>query len=120
MRDVTYPERLRLYDHPAALAELERAVPWFTTLLTLVRAVFLSETVTGNVHERYLTSVVLTNQMSACRSKIDTNLPVRAPSYLRIRRPSRRPLKRRYKMPTSRCLHLDQTVQSYTPRAVSE
>lgn len=37
MRDITYPDRLRLYDHPAARNELERTVPWFVTLLTTIR-----------------------------------------------------------------------------------
>lgn len=45
MRDITYPDRLKLYDHAAARSELERTVPWFVTLLTTVRRrcfVFLS------------------------------------------------------------------------------
>jgi len=37
MRDATYPPRLRLYDHPDALEQLEAAVPWFVTLLQTVR-----------------------------------------------------------------------------------
>lgn len=38
MRDITYPDRLKLYDHAAARNELERTVPWFVTLLTTVRS----------------------------------------------------------------------------------
>lgn len=36
MRDVTYPPRLRLYDHPEALEMLQAAVPWFVTMLNTV------------------------------------------------------------------------------------
>ncbi|KWU44950.1 hypothetical protein RHOSPDRAFT_33490 [Rhodotorula sp. JG-1b] len=37
MRDITYPDRLKLYDHAAARSELERTVPWFVTLLTTIQ-----------------------------------------------------------------------------------
>lgn len=42
MRDATYPPRLRLYDHPEALEQLEGAVPWFVTLLQTVRDALLA------------------------------------------------------------------------------
>ncbi|GAA5894158.1 hypothetical protein JCM8208_002363 [Rhodotorula glutinis] len=38
MRDATYPPRLRLYDHPEALEQLEAAVPWFVTLLQTIKS----------------------------------------------------------------------------------
>ncbi|GAA5978504.1 hypothetical protein JCM10908_004381 [Rhodotorula pacifica] len=37
MRDITYPTRLRLYDHPEVMQELERAVPWFVALLKTIK-----------------------------------------------------------------------------------
>ncbi|BGP46055.1 hypothetical protein JCM10450v2_001895 [Rhodotorula kratochvilovae] len=37
LRDVTYPPRLRLYDHPEAAEQLEAAVPWFVTLLKTIK-----------------------------------------------------------------------------------
>ncbi|GAA5885499.1 hypothetical protein JCM6882_009645 [Rhodosporidiobolus microsporus] len=37
LRDATYPPRLRLYDTPDALEQLETAVPWFVALLNLVK-----------------------------------------------------------------------------------
>ncbi|GAA5904856.1 uncharacterized protein JCM6883_004887 [Sporobolomyces salmoneus] len=36
MRDITYPERLRLYSTPEVLEQLEQTVPWFTTLLKTI------------------------------------------------------------------------------------
>lgn len=36
LRDITYPDRLKLHEHPEAIAELERTAPWFVTLLTTV------------------------------------------------------------------------------------
>ncbi|GAA5853120.1 hypothetical protein JCM9279_000864 [Rhodotorula babjevae] len=38
MRDATYPPRLRLYDHPEALEQLEAAVPWFVTLVRTIKS----------------------------------------------------------------------------------
>ncbi|GAA5830369.1 hypothetical protein JCM11251_001325 [Rhodosporidiobolus azoricus] len=37
MRDATYPPRLRLYDIPEAMDQLQAAVPWFVTLLSLIK-----------------------------------------------------------------------------------
>ncbi|GAA5996254.1 uncharacterized protein JCM10292_007491 [Rhodotorula paludigena] len=37
MRDVTYPPRLRLYNHPEADEQLQQAVPWFVTLLKTIK-----------------------------------------------------------------------------------
>ncbi|GAA5968305.1 hypothetical protein JCM11641_003805 [Rhodosporidiobolus odoratus] len=37
MRDATYPPRLRLYDHPDALEQLQSAVPWFVAILNLIK-----------------------------------------------------------------------------------
>ncbi|GAA6008925.1 hypothetical protein JCM10207_004029 [Rhodosporidiobolus poonsookiae] len=37
LRDATYPPRLRLYDHPDALEQLQAAVPWFVTLLNTIK-----------------------------------------------------------------------------------
>lgn len=65
---------------------------------------------------RALLALTLTSEQTAGRFRIDTNQPARPPSLLRIRRRSRRPPKKRYKMPASRCLPLDYpTVQFHTP-----
>ncbi|BGP13897.1 hypothetical protein JCM10213_002537 [Rhodosporidiobolus nylandii] len=37
MRDATYPPRLRLYEHPDALEQLQAAVPWFVTMLNIIK-----------------------------------------------------------------------------------
>ncbi|GAA5875330.1 hypothetical protein JCM16303_000585 [Sporobolomyces ruberrimus] len=37
MRDLTYPPRLRLYETPESFEQLEQTVPWFTTVLKMVK-----------------------------------------------------------------------------------
>jgi hypothetical protein len=94
MRDITYPDRLKLYDHAAARTELERTVPWFVTLLTTVRSddfrsssLSLSLSVESPVlHHELIPPPMLLPTTRACRSKTGTNSPARARSLRRTRR----------------------------------
>lgn len=62
LRDVTYPDRLKLYSNPEAFEQLNETVPWFTTLLKNVCGLPL-----------YFRLLVTDKLVELNRSKLDSN-----------------------------------------------